>query len=402
MALAMGAVLVGCATRDPEVVKMVAARESMEEVWSYVNSNYVDGTFNGQDWNQVRKQYFNRPAETREKIYEQIREMLKTLDDPFTRFLDPEQFRSLQTTTSGELEGIGVQITKDPKSDLPVVIAAVEGTPAFRGGIKAKDLIVAIDGEPTKALQLDQIADRLRGRIGTQVRLTVQRDGRTFEVALQRETIQINPVTSEIKRENGRAVGYVRLAQFNANAVTQVRQAVLDLDRQGAGSFILDLRSNPGGLLTGGIEIARLFLRPGQVVVYTVDRLGRREETTAVSAPLTGKPMVLLVDAGTASASEILAGALKDNRRAVLVGTRTFGKGLIQAVRTLKDGSGIALSIARYQTPNRVDIHKKGIQPDIFVELPESIEREQIATPSDPQYAAAVKALDRAAALVGG
>lgn len=394
--------LVGCTSRTGATADLSAARQSLEEVWTYVNNDFVDGTFNGQDWGTVRAQYLNKPARTPEEVYKLASQMLATLGDPYTRFLNPDQFKSLQTTTTGELSGVGLQITKDQQTDLPIVIAAVEGTPAFRGGIQPRDLIVAIDGKPTRAKALDEVADQLRGEAGTPVTLTVRRKGRSFEVALKRATIAINPVTSRLKQEGGRRIGFVRLSQFNANAVSQVRQAIVNLDRQSVAGFVLDLRSNPGGLLQGGIDISRFFLNSGDVVVYTVNRQGERDEARAVSAPLTTKPVVLLVDGGTASASEILAGALKDNRRALLVGEKTFGKGLIQAIHSLKDGSGVAVSIARYQTPNHIDIHKKGILPDIRAVRPENFQLDQLATAADPQYTAAIKALNAAIPARGG
>ncbi|UFP94058.1 PDZ domain-containing protein [Gloeobacter morelensis MG652769] len=392
------AALVGCSAEVLSSTAGPASKEVLTETWAYINNEYVDSKFNGQDWWSVRQAYLEKPAETTEQVYEQIASMLKTLDDPYTRFLNPKQFKSLQTTTSGELSGVGLQITLDTESELPVVIAAVEGSPAFRGGVKARDLIVEIDGQPTKGQALDDVADRLRGRIGSQVNVGLRRGDRTFDITLTRETIQVNPVASQLKRLDGRPIGYIRLSQFNGNAAQQVRQAIEKFEAQGVAGYILDLRSNPGGLLEAGVEIARYWLTPGQTVVYTVNRQGERDQARAQRAPLTAQPLVVLIDGGSASASEILAGALQDNRRAQLVGTKSFGKGLIQAIHPLKDGSGLAVSIARYQTPSRRDIHKQGIEPDVKVELPKSFSLEQLATDADSQYQAGAKVLSRALA----
>lgn len=383
----------GCSPNSTAGTSLMASRTAMEEVWNYVNKDYVDGTFNGQDWQKARKRYLGKPVKSREELYDQIRAMLKSLDDPYTRFLDPDQFKSLKTTTSGELSGIGIQIGIDKAKNAPFVLGAVDGTPAFRAGIKPGDLILGIDDASTKNLPLDKIASLLKGEVGTQVKLDLQRGKKLFKVSLKRETIQVNPVTFATKQVNGKAVGYIRLAQFNANAAVDVQKAIQQLERKNVSCYLLDLRSNPGGLVTGGVEIARFWLSPGQVIVYTVNRQGAREESLATGQPLTQKPLVLLVDQFTASASEILAGALKDNKRAILVGKKTFGKGVIQAVHILKDGSGLAVTIARYQTPNRIDIHKKGIEPDVVTALPTSFTSEQVATLADPQFMAGVKAL---------
>jgi carboxyl-terminal processing protease len=373
----------------------MASREAMEEVWDYVNKDYVDGTFNGQDWQKARAQYLGKPVKSREELYDQIRVMLKSLDDPYTRFLDPDQFKSLKTTTTGELSGIGIQIGIDKAKNAPFVLGAVAGTPAFRAGIQPGDLILAVNDAPTKDLPLDKVASLLKGEVGTEVRLDLQRGEKPFKVSVKRETIQVNPVTFSAKQVNGQTVGYIRLSQFNANAAIDVQKAIQALEQKNVSGYLLDLRSNPGGLVTGGTEIARFWLSPGQIIVYTVNRQGAREEALATKQPLTQKPLVLLIDQFTASASEILAGALKDNKRAVLVGKKTFGKGVIQAVHTLKDGSGLAVTIARYQTPNRIDIHKKGIEPDVVVALPASFSSEQVATTTDPQFMAGVKALNK-------
>ncbi|MBC8121726.1 MAG: S41 family peptidase [Gemmatimonadaceae bacterium] len=389
--LAVLTLLGGCSTATGSST----SKELLTDVWTAVNRSYVDSSFNGQDWWDVRQQYLAKPVKTKEQLYEEIQQMLKTLDDPYTRFLDPRQYQALETTTTGELSGVGLQISLDPKSELPTVIAPIEGSPAFSSGIKALDTITAIDSKPTKGLAIDDVAERMRGRVGTRVVLTIQRDGRQFDVPLKRATIEINPVTSALRQEAGRRIGYIRLSQFNANATDQMSQAIQKLEKQNASGFILDLRNNPGGLLTAGVEIARLWLEPGQTVVFTVDRDGRKDEARAKRAPLTTQPLVVLVDEGTASASEILAGALKDNRRATLVGQKTFGKGLIQTIQRLDDGSGLAVSIAQYKTPSGQDIHKKGIRPDVAVALPKDFKLERLATPEDPQYLAAVQTLNQ-------
>jgi carboxyl-terminal processing protease len=369
-----------------------------QQVWEIVNKDYVDGTFNNQDWKAVRDRFINKPTKTPEQSYENVRKMLETLGDPYTRFLDPEQYKALQTSTTGELSGVGLQIGLDNDSKRIVVISPINGTPAARAGIKARDFIVQVDSKSTKNLTLDQVANLLRGRKGSIVTLVMERDKKEFSVTLRRDRIEIDPVVAEIKEDKGFKVGYARLSTFNANAVEKMRKAIQEEKDKGVDGYIMDLRANPGGLLTAGIDIARMWLNKDQVIIKTVSRQGSQDVVRSDRSSLTDKPLVVLVDGGTASASEILSGALQDNKRATLVGAKTFGKGLIQQVYTLNNsedgGIGVAVSIAKYQTPSGADIHKKGIKPDIVVELSKDFTADQIATSKDNQYAKGLEVLE--------
>ncbi|MEM7796220.1 MAG: carboxyl-terminal processing protease CtpA [Cyanobacteria bacterium P01_C01_bin.118] len=362
------------------------------EVWRIVNRAYLDETFNHQNWWFVREKVLKRPLNNWEDAYQAAETMLKKLDDPYTRFLPPEQYQSLQTNTSGELLGVGLQIAKDDNNQHLRVIAPIVGSPAERAGLSPRDEIVAINGVPTTSFSLDEAAARMRGPAGTIVTLAIDRkDADSFEVNLTRERINLNPVFSELRGEGDHKIGYIRLGQFNGNAVEDLRDALIKLDRQSAAGYILDLRNNPGGLLQAGIEIARLWLDQG-TIVYTVNRQGILESFEAGTDSLTQAPLVLLVNGGTASASEILAGALQDNKRAALVGETTFGKGLIQSLFDLPHGSGLAVTVAKYETPDHHDINKLGITPDQTVTT-EPLTREQFATREDSQYQAAVQTL---------
>lgn len=364
------------------------------EVWRIVNRAYLDDTFNHQNWWFTREKALKHSLNTWEDAYEEAQTMLQKLDDPYTRFLPPEQYQSLQTNTSGELLGVGLQIAKDDDNQHLRVIAPIVGSPAERAGLSPRDEIVAINGVPTQSFSLDEAAARMRGPAGTIVTLKVERLAvESFEVNLTRERINLNPVFSELRSEGTSQVGYLRLGQFNGNAVEDIRSALMALERQEAAGYVLDLRNNPGGLLQAGIEIARLWLDQG-TIVYTVNRQGILESFEAGDRALTQKPLVLLVNGGTASASEILAGALQDNQRAQLVGETTFGKGLIQSLFDLTHGSGLAVTVAKYETPNHRDIHKLGITPDRVVTT-EPLTREQLATSEDPQYQAAVELLQQ-------
>lgn len=366
------------------------------DVWQIVNHAYVDSTFNHQNWYKVRKKYSGKKFNSRDETYDAIQEMLASLDDPFTRLLRPEQFRTMQTTTSGALTGVGLQIVVDPETKFLTVVAPIESSPAAKAGVRSLDQIIKIDGTSTKDLTLDECADRLRGEIGSPVTLTISRAAKPqpeiIEIALKRDRIAVNPVIAKLNQEENQKVGYIRLNQFNGNAASEMAEAITTLEAQNADSYILDLRGNPGGLLEAGIAIARMWL-PHGVIVYTVDRHGIQENFEATDQSLTPDPLIILTDGGTASASEVLSGALHDNGRAKLLGTRTFGKGLVQSLFTLDDGAGLAVTIARYETPNHTDIHKSGIQPDVEVIPTELLSRNQLGTKEDRQYVAAVELL---------
>lgn len=359
--------------------------------WRIVNQSYIDETFNHQNWWLLRQKLVKKPMPNREAAYDVIDEMLATLDDPFTRLLRPEQYRSLQVNTSGELSGVGLQINSDPETKLVQVIAPLAGSPAAAARIEPRDYILEIDGIDTKTLTLDEAAATMRGTTGTKVSLRVQsyEDKAIRNVSIVRDRISLNPVYASLDTEN--KVGYVRLTQFSANAAQEIAHSVVKLEEKGATSYILDLRNNPGGLLQAGVEVARLWLDRG-TIVYTVNRQGTLGSFDSNETLLTDAPLVVLVNSGTASSSEILAGALKDNGRALLIGEKTFGKGLIQSLFELPDGAGLAVTVAKYETPSHKDINKLGIEPDRTVKQ-EPIFYTEIGTPKDVQYRAAVEML---------
>ena len=373
-------------------------KELVDEVWQIINHQYVDKDFNQLDWQNVRQEYLERPYGDKEEAYEAVREMLEKLEDPYTRFMDPEEFQNMKIDTSGELTGVGIQIAKDEETDRLIVISPIEETPAFEAGILAKDIITKIDGVDTKGMEVNDAVKLIRGKPGSSVTLTIQREEGETNYDIVRAKIKIHPVKASIQNTEIGEIGYIRLTQFSAQASQEMRETIKDLEKQDVNGYVLDLRSNPGGLLYASIDIARMWLQEG-TIVSTVDREGERERKWANNNALTNKPLVILIDGGSASASEILSGALQDNNRAVLVGTQTFGKGLVQSVRSLGDGSGLAVTIAKYLTPNGRDINKEGIPPDYIVEL-EDTERKKlqsdrtlIGTLDDPQFTKALKIL---------
>ncbi|MBD2515043.1 PDZ domain-containing protein [Nostoc sp. FACHB-973] len=380
---------------------LTAQQKLVSEVWRIVNRTYLDETFNHQNWATVRQKVLEKPLSDSNAAYTAIQTMLKSLDDPFTRFLDPEQYRSLQVNTSGELTGVGLQIALNTETGKLEVVAPIAGSPAEKAGIRPRDRILKIEGVPTENLTLDEAATKMRGPSGSLVTLVIERDGEPeTEIRLTRDRIALNPVVSELRvSEEGTPIGYLRLTQFNANASTELANAISSLEKKGAAAYILDLRNNPGGLLQAGIEIARLWLDSG-TIVYTVNRQGIQGSFEASGPALTSDPLVILVNQGTASASEILAGALQDNGRAQLVGETTFGKGLIQSLFELSDGSGLAVTIAKYETPQHRDINKLGIKPDKVISQA-ILNREQIGTTADLQYEAALELLRENSVVAG-
>ncbi|KAJ4957131.1 hypothetical protein NE237_013914 [Protea cynaroides] len=344
------------------------------EAWRTIDRAYVDKTFNGQSWFRYRENALrNEPMNTREETYAAIRKMLVTLDDPFTRFLEPDKFKSLRSGTQGALTGVGLSIgypTKFDGSTGLVVISSSPGGPANRAGIMAGDIILAIDETSTETMGLYGAAERLQGPEGSSVNLTIRSGLDLKHLALTREKLSLNPVKSRLcyvpgLGKDASRIGYIKLTSFNQNASTVVKEAIETLRSNNVNAFVLDLRDNSGGLFPEGIEIAKIWLEKG-VIVYICDSRGVRDiyEADGGNAIAASEPLAVLVNKGTASASEILAGALKDNKRAVLFGEPTYGKGKIQSVFELSDGSGLAVTVARYETPAHNDIDKVGVIPD--------------------------------------
>lgn len=339
-----------------------------DQVWRLINTKYVDQTNNMQEWSKWRRKYDNY-IKTDEDLYVAIRTMLASLDDQYTRFLDPKEFADETSSIRGSLKGIGVQIgTRDGKL---MVIAPLEDTPAEKAGLLADDEIIEIDGESTKGMTVEKAADKIKGEEGTSVTLVIKRKGELKTYHIQRQEIELKAVSTKIPNDVklDSRVGYIRLSSFiSKNAAIEFEKALIgQADKKG---YIIDLRSNPGGLLTNAVLISDMFLS-NKVVVSTVDRDGYKDTLRTMKPILTNKPLVVLINKGSASASEITSGALHDNGRAVLIGEQSFGKGLVQEINKLPDGSGVNITIQKYYTPNGTDINKKGITPDIVVELTE-------------------------------
>ncbi len=361
-----------------------------DNVWRLINNKFVDQSNNQQDWAKWRHKYDNK-IQTNEDAYVAINTMVASLNDPYTKFLDPKEFADETSSIKGSLKGIGIQIgVKDGKL---MVIAPIEDTPAEKAGLKADDEILEIDGVSTKGITVDKAADKIRGKEGTQVTLLVKRkDNPPKTYTITRAEIEIKSISQKLPMEGVKMPDdfcYIRLSSFiSRNAATEFGTILNNnSDKKG---FIIDLRSNPGGLLTNAIYISDMFL-DGGTIVSTVDRDGYKETQRATPGVYTKKPVVVLINKGSASASEIFSGAMKDNHRAVIIGEQSFGKGLVQEINKLPYEAGINITIQKYLTPNGTDINKKGITPDIEVKLSE----DDIKDKKDVQLEKAIEVLSK-------
>ncbi|HUL29340.1 MAG TPA: S41 family peptidase, partial [Thermodesulfobacteriota bacterium] len=331
----------------------------------------------------IQKDYVEE-TKSKDLVYGAIKGMLETLD-PHSAFMPPQVYKEMQEDTRGRFEGLGIEITL--KDGILTVVSPIEGTPAFKAGIMARDQIISIDGESTKNFTLMDSVKRLRGPRGTKVTITIMREGFTKpkDFTLVREVIPVRSVRYELLEKN---YGYVRIIQFQEKTDGEFEKAMKALEEESKGTLkglILDLRNNPGGLLDQAVKISDRFIESGLIVSVE----GRKEDQKMkFFAHPDGNgvryPLVVLVNGGSASASEIVAGAIQDQGRGVIVGTQTFGKGSVQTIIPLKDGSGLRLTTARYYTPNGRSIQAKGIVPDIIVKVSRPEEEKEIVPPKLP------------------
>jgi carboxyl-terminal processing protease len=318
---------------------------------------------------KIRTSYVDQVTET-EVIENAINGMLTSLD-PHSSYLKPEDFEDLQQTTKGEFGGLGIEVTME--NGLVKVVSPIEDTPAAAAGLEPGDFIIRLDAKDVQGMTLKDAVDKMRGEPGSKIKLTVFRESekRTFSVTVTRAVIKVKPVKSKLM---GNGLGYLRVTSFNDYTDNSLRDHLSQLEKANKGplsGLIIDLRNNPGGLLNQAIAVADDFLQGGEIV----STRGRVESQNSrynarPGDVLSGKPIVVLINAGSASAAEIVAGALQDQRRAVLVGTRSFGKGSVQTIFTLPGGAGMRLTTARYYTPSGRSIQAQGIQPDILVKQP--------------------------------
>ncbi len=316
-----------------------------------------------------------------------IRGMLGALEDPYTVYMDRDEYDSFMTHTTGIYEGVGL-VVEGREDGYIQVVAPIEDTPSDRAGIRTADKIVKVDGNEVTADKLEQAVAMMKGPEGTEVVLTILREGlaEAFDVKIIRQEIRLVTVKTDILEET---IGYIRISTFDEKTGKDFKDGVQSLQDQGIEGLILDLRGNPGGLLDQVVKIADYIMGEG-LIVYTEDRHGNRSEEVS-DAKKIDLPLAVLVDGGSASASEILAGAVQDSGTGLLVGTRTFGKALVQTIQDMGDGSAIKMTVAKYYTPKGRSIQGEGIEPDYVVELPRDAVMGEYKQGRDPQLAKAVE-----------
>ena len=354
------------------------------KTWRIVKSKYYDPTLNGQDWMRWNRHYIDR-IKTKEDAYVAINSMLASLDDPYSKFLDEKEYLEQTTNIDAKIVGIGVNIIST--SGKVIIISVVEGTPAAQKGLKAGDIIMKVDGANVAGKSVSDVASVIRGEEGKSVTLEILRGKNKLTAVIPREEIKIKNIKAEVLDQN---IGYIQISSFiSSDLSTEFIEALTKTEK--CPGLIIDLRGNAGGLMPNAIFIADMFLPEGHIVSI-VDRNHQKSDIDAQTKPYAiTKPVVLLIDEASASASEILSGALKDNKKAILVGKRTYGKGMIQKFYPLPNATGMNLTIAKYLTPKGYDINKSGIAPDYEVDYTES----DFINDKDPQLDAAKDVLKK-------
>ena len=368
--------------------EQVAPKKLFLNSWKIIKKHYYDSTLNQQDWSRWKNRYVDK-IKTEEDAHLAINTMLSSLDDPYSRFLNEQEYSEQTTGIDSKIVGIGVNITSI--SGKIIIISTVENTPAQKAGIKAGDLLSKVNNKDVHGKNISEIAQLIRGEEGTPVMIEIIRNGQKIVKTLTRAKIEIKSVKHKILPEN---IGYIQITSFLGSNVAQDFLTSLNAIKNTKG-LILDLRGNTGGLLPNAVFIADLFLNEGNIVSI-VDRNGIKSDINAQDSPkIATKPMIILIDGATASASEIVSGALKDYEIALLVGEKTYGKGMVQKIYPMPNKTGMNLTIAKYLTPKGSDINKKGISPDYVVEFTEK----DYHAKKDPQLEEAQKLMHKICSL---
>ena len=358
-------------------------------VYSSENDIYKKIDLFGEVLEKINKEYVDDINQS-ESMDSAINGLLQSLD-PYSAYMSPQIFNEMQTETSGEFGGLGIEVSME--SGVVKVISPIDDTPASRAGIKAGDYIVKIDNTQVQGKSLSEAVELMRGPVGTSIELTIRRRGekKALNFIIVREIIEIQSVKADVLEKN---VGYIRLTSFNENSGEQIKEKIKELEnKKKVKAYILDLRNNPGGLLSQAIRITDYFLDNGEIVSTKSRKASENKKWFAKEGDLTkGKTLIVMINYGSASASEIVAGALKDHKRAILIGENSFGKGSVQSIIPLKNNGAIRLTVAKYYLPSGKSISEVGVSPDI--EIDEESDDFQIKTDSDNQLNYALKLLN--------
>ena len=299
-----------------------------------------------------------------------IKGYIEGLNDPYTEYISKEDMKDYLEDTMGNFVGIGIYMVKDTKTDKIMVLSPIKNSPAEKGGVQPGDYIIKVNDITYTAEQMTEASNKIKGEEGSTVKLELLRGNETITYEIKRENIKVNPVESKVLQNN---IGYIKFSSFDEDTAEDFKKKYEELNKQGIKSLIIDLRNNGGGIVTEALEIADYFTPKDSILLYEVDKNNKEEIEKSKNDAIINMPVIILTNENTASSSEILAGALKDLGKAKIVGTKTYGKGVIQEVLSLPDGSGIKITSEEYLTPNKTKINKVGIQPDVEIKLPETV-----------------------------
>lgn len=363
--------------------------ENIKYVQVSSNDNGISSTL--ASFRKIIDQKFLGEIDEENILNETIKGYIKGLDDPYTEYMTKEEMEEFNADVMGNFTGIGIYLTKDTELNAIVIISPIKDTPAHKAGILPGDIITKVDGVTYTGEQLNEASNKIKGEIGTKVKLEILRDGKTIELEITREQIKINHVENKVVNNN---IGYIVFNSFDEGCSEEFKQKLEELKSKNVKSLIIDIRNNGGGLVDEALQIADYIVEKDATLLITTDKNGKEEITKAKEEPIINMPIVVLTNESSASASEILAGALKDNKKATIVGEKTYGKGVIQELLTLTDGSGLKITTNEYYTPNRNKINEVGITPDIEVKLDESLEDTlEIEEAKDNQLQKAIEVL---------
>ena len=347
-------------TQDGFGKQLVSSSSSNNEIATELNK-----------YRKIIDKYFLGEVDEEKLKESAIKGYIEGLDDPYTEYISKEEMEDYMADATGNFVGIGIYMVQDTETNKIMVLAPIKGSPAEEAGIQPGDYIIAVDDVEYTGEEMTTASNKIKGEEGTTVKIKILRGTETKEYKLKRENIKVNPVEGKVIEGN---IGYIQFSSFDEGTSEDFKAKFEELQKQGIKSLIIDLRNNGGGIVDEALEIADFILEKDDVILYEVDKNGNEEIEKSENDPIINMPVILLTNENTASSSEILAGALKDHNKAKIVGTKTYGKGVIQQVLTLPDGSGLKITSEEYLTPNKTKINKVGIEPDEKVELPDTVE----------------------------
>ncbi len=347
-------------TQDGFGKQLVSSSSSNNEIATELNK-----------YRKIIDKYFLGEVDEEKLKESAIKGYIEGLDDPYTEYISKEEMEDYMADATGNFVGIGIYMVQDTETNKIMVLAPIKGSPAEEAGIQPGDYIIAVDDVEYTGEEMTTASNKIKGEEGTTVKIKILRGTETKEYELKRENIKVNPVEGKVVEGN---IGYIQFSSFDEGTSEDFKAKFEELQKQGIKSLIIDLRNNGGGIVDEALEIADFILEKDDVILYEVDKNGNEEIEKSENDPIINMPVILLTNENTASSSEILAGAVKDHNKAKIVGTKTYGKGVIQQVLTLPDGSGLKITSEEYLTPNKTKINKVGIEPDEKVELPDTVE----------------------------